>query len=1061
MAFNVETWKQALQERLQNWRPRLLQSGVESVYAFLAAAALWPAAAAFRSGDVAGAYIALGAVIGNVSANLLANLIQQVKDEATAARQVESRLSDQSLRRELDELLDRLAVLPTARQGLAETDRAWFNQTLQSELARLGNLPRFQAVFAGQVIVTIKGDNNSVTTIINQYVGQGGQAADDDRLRQQIANYLAWLAEDSGTITLRGIKREDQQVVELSLDTVYVPLEADVYTWPAGQRPRQEGGAPPAFRTIALDQILTLGRRVVITGGPGCGKSTVLQHVAHTLAVALAADDSALVEQKLGLRGELPLPILLPLSRFATHLRTLARQTTLTQAHEVTLAAYISRHLIETQTSFGLPADFFERLLQDGRAVILLLDGLDEVPDEALRVRVVQAIEQLVTGRDTMRVVVTCRTAAYQGRSALGKDFRQVRVRPLDETHVERLVRQAYTSVFPHDPDEQQRQADALWQGIAHLEAERQRRLGKEAERLVTSPLLVRMLLIVHFSQRRLPEQRAELYVRATDVLLWPDYTREAAGAEELSQQVGGDWVRHRDLLQHLAFHLHQRGEQQGRELAEDELRRLLRANATDASLVDGFIAHTRQRGTLLEERGGLYRFIHLGFQEYLAARYLAEVVRGEGGVPAMVAFLESGPILDSWWREPALLTAGYLSLNSGPTAQSFLRRLAGLDSQVTDLSPDGQLAAAEIAATACAEWQAEGSPLWSELAGRLASLFENAELLNQTRPTRRAAAGVALASLGDPRPGVRYCDDMRLCFVPPGEFWLGDEEKDTKGHWNNSLDKPYWLARFPVTVAQFRQFIQASGHKPRHGGRPLQAPDNWPVASVNWYDALAFGDWLDHRWRQRGWLPAGYRVTLPSEAEWEKAARGGRVIPAEPQVVTVVDLQEALANPPATRPNERDGRDLTRRAYPWGDELEQEEVYPLPGRGRKLPSPSEGEGLGEGVILYRANNENAGIGDRCAVGSFPAGLSPHGCLDMSGQVWEWTRSFWGKRYPYRPTREFETVDPRNQKDMVLRGGAYYRDQNGCSVRDRLDPRFSFRDDLGVRVCVSPFTSGL
>ncbi|MDV7390002.1 hypothetical protein RZS08_01560, partial [Arthrospira platensis SPKY1] len=99
----------------------------------------------------------------------------------------------------------------------------------------------------------------------------------------------------------------------------------------------------------------------------------------------------------------------------------------------------------------------------------------------------------------------------------MGRGFREVKVKPLAEDHIRALVEQAYRHIYRTDPMAQAKKSAELLAGIEHLESERQRRLGEDAPRLVDSPLLVRLLLIVHYSERRrLPEQRAELYMKAT-----------------------------------------------------------------------------------------------------------------------------------------------------------------------------------------------------------------------------------------------------------------------------------------------------------------------------------------------------------------------------------------------------------------------------------------------------------------------------------------------------------------------------------------------------------------
>ena len=849
-----------------------------------------------------------------------------------------------------------------------------------------------RGVNTGRAELIITGDNNSVQTIIHHYgTTTGTEIPDPAALLAQIGAYLTWLLDWAGTIELRGIQRQGEQVVQLPLEKVYVPLAATTY----GSREN----------SINLNEVLSLGRRLILTGGPGSGKTTVLLHIAWALTQAIAADDLALAKKLVGFEPakskkddgseeieSLPLPIFVPLSAYAVHRRSLKPQD------DRTLAAFITHYLFARQTSFALPDDFFRHLLRQGRAVLLLLDGLDEVPDETERAQVRQAIEDLVTGREGMRVVVTCRSAAYQGRSALGRGFRQVTVRPLAEEHIAALVGHAYAHLYRADPLQRQQKTVELLAGITRLEAERQ-------ARLIDSPLLVRMLLIVHYRERRLPEQRAELYMKATDAMLLPDYAPDTETADAIGQLIGGSWEVHRDLVQHLAFHMHQRGAKQGREIEESDLRRLLAVEPAYAPLVDDFVKLTRLRGTLLEERFGSYRFLHLAFQEYLTARYLAEIVRSDGGIQAVVAFLEAGPLLESWWREVILLVAGYFGVASPQTAQSFLERLAGIDPAVATRPPwppEQQMAAAELAAVGWLEWPAQREELRQRLANRLAALFADTALMSLTRVALRAAAGQALAQLGDHRPGVGFVVRAGMKIpdiawgeeVPAGKYTIGgDKEASQATQKLVTMPHPYRLSRYPITYAQFQCFVDAldvaDGRwwagilaNERQWGKQNFLLANHPCVNVSWYQAVAFCRWLSDK--------LGYRVELPHEYEWEVAARWP-----------------------------------DNRFYPWGSAFDQE----------------------------KANTNEGGIGQTTAVGIYPSGKNVALELyDLSGNVWEWCRN----RYD-EPDRDLATdeVDISNTR-RVVRGGAWNDGQLSARAAYRLvyhpadrSSNFGFR--VGVR----------
>jgi formylglycine-generating enzyme required for sulfatase activity len=769
--------------------------------------------------------------------------------------------------------------------------------------------------------------------------------------------------------------------------------------------------------TVDVGQLLLQGSRLVITGAPGSGKSTVLQYVTWTLARALRTGDAQLAAERLGFtipkdtegnsqpeQLELPLPVFIPLQAYAEHLRHFGRWD---DARRATLAAFISDYLIRRQAGLGLPADFFEQLLVRGQSCLLLLDGLDEVPDERTRVRVSRAVEDLVNAARRNQVVVTSRPAAYGGEAVLGARFRHLHLQPMAEEQVTRLVTRLYQAAIP-DQGERERETAALLQAIDNLERLRAR-LGAD-ERLITTPLLVRMIVIVHFSRRQLPEQRAELYREVVDVLLAASYHPDVQVAQALAE-AGGAMSQRRNLLGVLAFHMHSQGRGTGT-IEEADLKQALRdylapqAGPEQAGqMVDAFVAAARQRGSFLDERSGQYQFLHQSFQEFLAARHLAETVRD---VEGMAAFLEDGRLDDPWWREPALLLLGYLSNSSPEVAARLARRLARLARRLARLPPPGapdpggpplatanRLAGAALAAAGILEQPDAPPALRTELADLLTVL-----LTAGAGPKEWAATGDALARLGDPRPGVGLrpdgLPDIVWCEVPAGSFLMGGKK--------DRVDIPYTysIGRYPVTNTQYGAFVEGGGYiqkrfwtpagwawrerenvtSPRTLGSSFDLP-NHPVVGVSWYEAVAFCHWVGEL--------IGNDVRLPTEAEWEKAARG------------------------------TDGRE-----YPWGDEFD----------GRLC------------------NVDQTGIENTSVVGLFPSGASPCDALDMSGNVWEWCQSLY-EPYPYRA--EDGREDTKAEDYRVLRGGAFNLDQFSarCAYRN-----YNLPDSLwlyyGFRLVVLP-----
>lgn len=259
--------------------------------------------------------------------------------------------------------------------------------------------------------------------------------------------------------------------------------------------------------------------------------------------------------------------------------------------------------------------------------------------------------------------------------------------------------------------------------------------------------------------------------------------------------------------------------------------------------------------------------------------------------------------------------------------------------------------------------------------------------------PIERHHAGINLAILGDPRREVTEIDHIQFCYVPKSKFYMGEGNDE---YLNDKLNYAYWIARYPVSVAQFKSYVKQEKPKQRDWDWE-QGYTNHPVVSVNWYEALAFCEWLIKHWRQKGRLPDKWRVSLPSEAEWEKVARGGVEIPS-PDKVIIKEIGKVTFDENTTMQK----NELLKRRFPWGDE-----VYP-----------------------DNANYSETGIGTSSSVGCFPKGRSPYGCEEMSGNVWEWTRSLWGKKYdkteykyPYDPKDGREDLKMNGMR--VLRGGSF------------------------------------
>ncbi len=846
--------------------------------------------------------------------------------------------------------------------------------------------------------------------------------------------YLYRLMQQTRRLPLGGVdpkSASDVQSGELRLSAVYTALLTQ----------RQEVGARHTeasgewdLRRLSAVEVLNAEPCLVLLGDPGSGKTTFVNFVALCLAGEILDDPEVNLQTLTApLPDERPewqrskddsprpqpwdhgalLPVRVVLRDFAARGLPAPDDPACRAVSGDTLWTFIVAEVGETLREY-MP-HLKQELLERGG--IVLLDGLDEVPDSAQRrVQVKAAVQDFASCFPRCRFLVTSRTYAYQRQDWKLDGFSEVALNPFTPGQVARFVDGWYAhiaAVRGMDAADAQGRAVLLKTAI-----ERNERLAE----LATRPLLLTLMASLHaWRGGSLPEKREELYADTVALLLdqWesPKVVRDAAGRAQIEQPSLAEWLKVdravvRAELERMAFEAHR-----------DQPRLEGTADVAQLRLVDGLMRATsnpevnpvrlaeylRDRAGLLVARGeGVYTFPHRTFQEYLAACFLTD-----HGFPRQVAhLLRTDP---QRWREAVLLAGAKASRGSLSNAWYLAEALCPREvppaslpmTQGTEEGMWGALLAAQVLLDnlgswlrAVDEWDApklERIRLW------LRAIVERGWL----PPVDRRQAGAMLATLGDDR------DFDTLIVVPEGPFWMGDDDDDEAKPCHKVTLPVYLIGKYPVTVGQFRHFVDASGYKPRDPDC-LRGTDNHPVVWVTWHDARAYCQWLTGVWREAGTIGAHDEVRLPSETEWEKAASW---------------------SPPSVPPIGGEGKGGQKRAYPWGVDW----------------------------AVDKANTVEGGLGTTSPVGMYPEGASPYGCLDMAGNVWTWTRSLWGKdfnrpdfKYPYRADHKRENVEAGDEFLRMLRGGSFNEGRNHarCTYRHRFNPYLRY-GDVGFRIVVS------
>ncbi|RME73889.1 MAG: NACHT domain-containing protein [Chloroflexi bacterium] len=607
--FNLDLWKQQTAEKLAGLSAWLKERRDRDLpyltYGALCAFTLTPVVEALARGELLPVMVTLGSVAGGVGGNLIAEQVQRWKERAgrdeIAAWVAETAPDNPDLRAALDTILQTVEAIPQAQARLDEAGRAWFTETLRRELKALGS--ELTVTAAGDRAVAIGGDvlDSPIVTgdVGGDVVMPGGTkvihpdpaAAARTHLRQ---TYLERFAHRCNALPLAALGADREAEEALTLDAVYVALDTKTRIPLTGEEKksrRYRGDDRPLSALEAARQ----ETRLALLGDPGSGKTTFVRQLAGRLARACLNPEEPLPG------WDAPLfPLLTTLRRLAPALddRTLTGLSAEEQTRQLVEAvcARWQADLADLRVEVT-PAEL-ERLLA-GERLLVIFDGLDEVPD-ALRPWVNRAVQAVLhTYPNIERVIVTCRVRSYSGGAELS-GFARHELAPFDKDKIRQFVAAWYGA-----------QADRLGQSEAERRANDLRRavLDRDLFPLARNPMLLTTMAIIHQQDARLPRERVKLYRRAVEILLQKWQKQKGLEVSEKLAEALSDEMKMRAILQLLAYRLHeQQARGGGDELPRKEIVAWLEGPAYlgDLALAGEFLEYVDRRAGLLVGRGGV-----------------------------------------------------------------------------------------------------------------------------------------------------------------------------------------------------------------------------------------------------------------------------------------------------------------------------------------------------------------------------------------------------------------------------------------------------------------------